>query len=257
MLLGGVQEKFWERIAKRLRDHGLVGRLCRLHRTQPASEVRLKIGAKRQCEMLQQPLCDAAKLYIAMVSVEFPPHLLTVAFRLTMQVLVAVFSLAIRTTNCSISLQGQSDENVSFEVAKQVFCRHGGVLCTSEAIRFGIHPRTLYAMRDAGVLECLSRGLYRVSDLPPLGNPDLVAVALKVCAHMSGGKSDAALPGGTAVTQRRCPIIAVSVRQRLLNKARESSRPFKTNCCNTSPWSGSCIAYRSHLTRISSFSKGP
>lgn len=35
-------------------------------------------------------------------------------------------------------------------------------------------------MRDAGVLECLSRGLYRIADLPPLTNPDLVAVALKV-----------------------------------------------------------------------------
>ena len=75
---------------------------------------------------------------------------------------------------------GQSEENASFETAKQVFHHHGGVLRTSEAIRFGIHPRTLYAMRDAGVLECLSRGLYRISDLPPLGNPDLVTVALKV-----------------------------------------------------------------------------
>jgi len=74
----------------------------------------------------------------------------------------------------------QSKENASFETAKQVFCHHGGVLRTSEAIRFGIHPRTLYAMRDAGVLECLSRGLYRIADMPPLSNPDLVAVALKV-----------------------------------------------------------------------------
>ena len=49
---------------------------------------------------------------------------------------------------------------------------------TSEAIRFGILPRTLYAMWDAGALECLSRGLYWIADLPPLGNPDLVAVAL-------------------------------------------------------------------------------
>ena len=61
-----------------------------------------------------------------------------------------------------------------------MFRRHGGVLRTSEAIRLGIHPRTLYAMRDAGVLECLSRGLYRIADLPHLSNPDLVAVALKV-----------------------------------------------------------------------------
>lgn len=67
-----------------------------------------------------------------------------------------------------------------FEAAEQVFHRHGGVLRTREAIRYGIHPRTLYAMRDAGKLECLSRGLYRIADLPPLGNPDLVAVALKI-----------------------------------------------------------------------------
>lgn len=76
--------------------------------------------------------------------------------------------------------QKQAKENTSIETAKAVFRRHGGVLRTSEAIRSGIHPRTLYAMRDAGVLERLSRGLYRIADLPPLGNPDLVAVALKV-----------------------------------------------------------------------------
>jgi predicted transcriptional regulator of viral defense system len=35
-------------------------------------------------------------------------------------------------------------------------------------------------MRDAGVLEQLSRGLYRLAELPPLGAPDLVAVARKV-----------------------------------------------------------------------------
>ncbi|GMQ84282.1 MAG: type IV toxin-antitoxin system AbiEi family antitoxin domain-containing protein [Gammaproteobacteria bacterium] len=79
-------------------------------------------------------------------------------------------------------VQEQPKKNTSFVAAKQVFRRHGGVMRTSEAIRFGIHPRTLYAMRDAGVLECLSRGLYRIAELPPLGNPDLVAVALKVPA---------------------------------------------------------------------------
>ena len=77
-------------------------------------------------------------------------------------------------------VQQQPDKNTSFERAIKVFRRHGGVLRTSEAIWLGIHPRTLYAMRDAGVLECLSRGLYRIADLPHLSNPDLVAVALKV-----------------------------------------------------------------------------
>jgi predicted transcriptional regulator of viral defense system len=79
-------------------------------------------------------------------------------------------------------VQEQPKKNTSFAMAKAVFRRHGGVLRTSEALRSGIHPRTLYAMRDAGVLERLSRGLYRITDLPPLGNPDLVAVALKVPA---------------------------------------------------------------------------
>jgi predicted transcriptional regulator of viral defense system len=42
------------------------------------------------------------------------------------------------------------------------------------------HPRTLYAMRDSGFLEQIARGLYRLADMPALGNPDLVSVALKV-----------------------------------------------------------------------------
>jgi predicted transcriptional regulator of viral defense system len=51
---------------------------------------------------------------------------------------------------------------------------------TSEAIKLGIHPRTLYAMRDDGDLERLSRGLYRLAEMPPLGNPDLATVALRI-----------------------------------------------------------------------------
>lgn len=51
---------------------------------------------------------------------------------------------------------------------------------SSEAIRLGIHPRTLYAMRDAGLVERLGRGLYRLAKAAPLSNPDLITVALKV-----------------------------------------------------------------------------
>ncbi|MCZ7661864.1 MAG: type IV toxin-antitoxin system AbiEi family antitoxin domain-containing protein [Thermoleophilia bacterium] len=64
--------------------------------------------------------------------------------------------------------------------ATKAFREKGGTLRTSEAIAAGIHPRTLYQMRDAGLLVKLSRGLYRLSDLPPLGNPDLALVAAKV-----------------------------------------------------------------------------
>ena len=68
----------------------------------------------------------------------------------------------------------------AFAEAENIFREHGGVLRTMEAIHHGVHPRTLYAMRDAGTLERLGRGLYRLADLPPLGNPDLVTVALRV-----------------------------------------------------------------------------
>jgi len=37
-------------------------------------------------------------------------------------------------------------------------------------------------MRDTGVLEVVSRGVHRLADSPPLGNPDLVTVATRVPA---------------------------------------------------------------------------
>jgi len=38
-----------------------------------------------------------------------------------------------------------------------------GLPRTNQAIKAGVHPRTLYALRDAGVLECLSRGVHMPS----------------------------------------------------------------------------------------------
>jgi len=67
-----------------------------------------------------------------------------------------------------------------FHRAVIVFEKHGGILRTAEALRAGIHPHTLYAMRDAGRLERISRGVYRLAESPPLGNPDLVTVAKRV-----------------------------------------------------------------------------
>ena len=64
--------------------------------------------------------------------------------------------------------------------AKSAFRKHGGLLRMADALRAGIHRRTLYAMRDAGQVEALARGLYRLSDAPVLANPDLVTVAAKV-----------------------------------------------------------------------------
>jgi predicted transcriptional regulator of viral defense system len=64
--------------------------------------------------------------------------------------------------------------------ALEVFREHGGVLRTKDAIELGIHPRTLYELRDDGTLEQLSRGVYRLASLPELSDPDLVTVALRV-----------------------------------------------------------------------------
>lgn len=61
-----------------------------------------------------------------------------------------------------------------------IFKSHPAGIHSSEAMRLGIHPRTLYAMRDAGRIERLGRGLYRLAKAAPLVNPDLVTVALKV-----------------------------------------------------------------------------
>ncbi len=67
-----------------------------------------------------------------------------------------------------------------FTTASTIFRRHGGILRMSEAIRQGISKMTLYAMRDSGTLELLSRGLYRLASLPGLEAPDLVTAASRV-----------------------------------------------------------------------------
>lgn len=69
---------------------------------------------------------------------------------------------------------------VTIEQALDVFREHHGLLRTSEALRAGIHPRVLYALRDAGVLVRVSRGLYRLAELSPLGNPDLATVGARI-----------------------------------------------------------------------------
>jgi len=70
--------------------------------------------------------------------------------------------------------------NPGQERAIDVFRRAGGVMRTSQALQAGIHPRDLYALRDAGVLTRVSRGVYRLSELPPLREPDLATVAARV-----------------------------------------------------------------------------
>ncbi len=68
----------------------------------------------------------------------------------------------------------------SQEQALDEFRKAGGVLRTSGALELGIHPRTLYHLRDQGLLERISRGVFRLAELPPLGDPDLVRVSIRI-----------------------------------------------------------------------------
>ncbi len=64
--------------------------------------------------------------------------------------------------------------------AHRIFKERHGTLRTFEALRAGIHPRTLYALRDRGEIAQIARGLFRLAELPPPGEPDLLTVAKKV-----------------------------------------------------------------------------
>lgn len=66
------------------------------------------------------------------------------------------------------------------QAAVGLFRQHNAMLRTSQALALGIHPRTLYALRDSGVIVQLTRGLFRLAEPPPLEHPDLVTVALRV-----------------------------------------------------------------------------
>lgn len=65
------------------------------------------------------------------------------------------------------------------EKPEDIFRSCGGQLRMSEAIKFGITRYMLYSLRDRGVIEQVSRGVYRLVDLPPISNPDLVTVGLR------------------------------------------------------------------------------
>lgn len=68
----------------------------------------------------------------------------------------------------------------SFEMALAIFRAHDGLLRTGQAKRLGIDPKTISEMTDAGLLDKLGRGLYRLAELPRLDYPDLVQVSLRV-----------------------------------------------------------------------------
>jgi predicted transcriptional regulator of viral defense system len=64
--------------------------------------------------------------------------------------------------------------------ALNLFKDQGGMLRTSEVLSAGIHPRTLYKLRDEGYIIKLDRGVYKLNDHASLSNPDFAIVAARV-----------------------------------------------------------------------------
>jgi predicted transcriptional regulator of viral defense system len=71
-------------------------------------------------------------------------------------------------------------DSANLALARKVFRKHGGMLRTSNAMRLGIHPRSLYALRDSGEILPVGRGVYRLATAPPFMNPDWVTVGLRI-----------------------------------------------------------------------------
>jgi len=73
----------------------------------------------------------------------------------------------------------QKDSACRRRVAVELIKSRNGWIRMAEAIEAGINRRTLYSLRDDGVIETISRGVYRLSDAGPLSQPDNVTVAMR------------------------------------------------------------------------------
>jgi predicted transcriptional regulator of viral defense system len=64
--------------------------------------------------------------------------------------------------------------------ALQSIQAQGRFIRTAQALKAGIHSRTLYQLRDSGCLEQISRGVYRLAERDPISDPDLFTVATRI-----------------------------------------------------------------------------
>jgi len=61
-----------------------------------------------------------------------------------------------------------------------LFKKKGGLMRTTEALSLGIHRRTLYGLRDEGILVAVSRGLYQLAEMEVPPEINLAEVAKRV-----------------------------------------------------------------------------
>ena len=67
-----------------------------------------------------------------------------------------------------------------FQIYKEIFKKNNGILRRFQAIRLGIPEYIIYEMTKNGDLIKDARGLFRLAEFEPLGNPDLVQVGLLI-----------------------------------------------------------------------------
>lgn len=66
------------------------------------------------------------------------------------------------------------------ESAIAIISQNNGMIRMANAVRAGIHRNTIQRMVEKDILVRESRGLYRLADATPPGNPDLVNVSAKI-----------------------------------------------------------------------------
>jgi len=64
-------------------------------------------------------------------------------------------------------------------ILEDLFQRNDGQLHMAQAIAAGVSRSQFYAWRDHGLIEAISRGIYRLTSLPVLSQPDLVIASLR------------------------------------------------------------------------------
>ncbi len=68
----------------------------------------------------------------------------------------------------------------NIQSAIELFEKQKGVMRSSQILAQGVQPRTLYQMREQGLVIQEARGLYRLADSPAWSDPDLAIVALRI-----------------------------------------------------------------------------
>jgi len=67
-----------------------------------------------------------------------------------------------------------------YEKYKKIFEENNGILRVSSAIKLGVPLYVIYNLHEIGDLIKEGKGLYRLRETAPLGNPDLVQISLRV-----------------------------------------------------------------------------